>query len=502
MNRQLLLSAAMALSGASSVLGQATTSSTDPLGQFLGTLNSAVGVISSANAQATAPSGSSSSSPANTSASPTPAPSTPPTHHGLSNGTKLIIAIVCAVVGAFLLAAILGLCCCLLARRRRHRKEKAVKVNDNEKASAYVAPAKPLNPGRTYTPVNQNGHIASIDAQQRVPMMTPVAQPNSNQHPAHRHLNPFVPVPPSPRKGAYSSGGLTDSTAHDHYTTGPRDSYNTATNEKLYGLTGPHDSYSTGPHDSYATAPLIAPTQPLRTSTQQPRSRSNSRPSSAALPKSANAERPSTPFGLASIGQPYDDMHVHVLQTEHPSKELQQSLRNREPIQRYHTPPLVPSRSPHRQSIAYADSSYQSSSSSNTNSGSGEEWRRSQIGAGGQTANIPPWEQRQNRFSDGTAGAGLDAPPVPWDDQPNRQRGQSGSYSRSSSGDGNGNGNGHILPHDRRGSSSPATSINGQPRRLRFSDLQANDYRNGISPHTSADYQAHQRHSQGVGEAL
>ena len=44
----------------------------------------------------------------------------------------------------------------------------------------------------------------------------------------------------------------------------------------------------------------------------------------------------------------------------------------------------------------------------------------------------------------------------------------------------------------RRNSRSPATSINGQPRRLRFSDLTAEDVGNGGA----------YRHSQGVGEAL
>lgn len=515
MNHQFLLSVALAISGASSALGQAATSSSDPLGEFLGTLSSAVDVISSANAKATAASGSSSSSPATTSASPTSqAPvassSSAPAQHGLSSHNKLIIAIVCAIVGVLLLAAILGLCCCLCYRRRLHRKERKMAARDNEKAHIHPTPAGPLNPGRTYTPLNQHGHTSSMETQPRVPLAAAAAQ-SDIQHPAHRQQNPFVPVPPSPRKGAYSSGGLTDTTAHDPYVAGPHESYDAMTNHhKSYNTTGPHDSYSTGPHDSYATAPLIAETQPLRLSTQQPRSRSNSRPSSTVLPKSATADRPSTPFGLTGIGQPYEDMHVHVLQTERPSRELQQSLQNREPIQRYHTPPLIPSRSPHRRSNVFADSSYQSNSSSNTNSGSGDDWRRSQVGPGAQTATVPPWEQRQNRYSNRAANAGLPAPPVPWDDQSDPQRRHSGNGSSSSSGDGNGN-----VPHDRRGSRSPATSINGQPRRLRFSDLQAPETGTGTGtgplPHanTNSNSNAHYdawddryQYSQGVGEAL
>lgn len=330
--------------------------------------------------------------------------------------------------------------------------------------------------------------------------MASAAQTNMHQHPAHRHQNPFVPVPPSPRKGAYSSGGLTDTTAYDPYVAKPHESYNAlAGHHKPHNSMGPHDSYSTGPHDSYATAPLIAETQPLRISTQHPRSRSNSRPSSAVLPKSTTADRPSTPFGLAGIGQPYDDMHVHVLQTEEPSRELQQSLHNREPIQRYHTPPQVPSRSPHRRSNAFVDSSYQSSSSSNTNSGSGDEWRRSQIGAGAQPVNTRSREQRQNRYSDSAAGAGLPTPSVPWDDQPYH----AGNNSRSSSGDGIG----VSQPHHHHRSQSPATSINGQPRRLRFSDLQAPDHGTTSSPHISTNtnndtWNDHHQYSHGVGEAL
>lgn len=518
MNCHFLLPLAWTLFGASNVLGQATSSSPDALSQFLGDLHSAVGVISSASATAT-------STPASVSASPTSQPSASssaaPGHHGLSNRSKLIIAVVCAIVGALLLAAILGVCCCLLYRRRLRRKERIIAANDDEKAGIHSKPEPPLNPGRTYTPLNQHGHTASMESQPRGHAMPLTVQTNTHQHPAHRHQNPFIPVPPSPRKAVYSSGGLTDATAHDPHVAGPHESYSTTNGHyKPYNNTGPHDSYNTGPHESYATAPLMAETQPLRISTQQPRSRSNSRPSSGVLPRSAT-DRPSTPFGLASIGQPYDDMHVHVLQTEHPSRELQQSLQNREPIQRYHTPPLVPSRSP-RRSMAFADSSYQSNSSSNTNStSSGEEWQRAQTNAGLNPTTIPPWQQRQNRYSDSATGAGLPTPPVPWDDDPHQQRRHSGngSNSRSSSGDviitGNGNGNGNGVSHDRRGSRSPATSINGQPRRLRFSDLQASSEHGSAaapgagattaSPHASAGYDAwgeHNRYSQGVGEAL
>lgn len=66
---------------------------------------------------------------------------------------------------------------------------------------------------------------------------------------------------------------------------------------------------------------------------------------------------------------------------------------------------------------------------------------------------------------------------------------------RNGNGNGNGSGTNGYVGQARRSSGSPATSINGQPRRLRFSDLQAGDvgYGNGNGGY---------RHGQGVGEAL
>ena len=243
------------------------------------------------------------------------------------------------------------------------------------------------------------------------------------------------------------------------------------------------------------------------------RSRSNSRPRSGGLPTRNDADRPPTPFGLSGIGKPYEDMHVHVLQSEAPSNELQRSLQSREgqfaggplnssehPKSRnsrgYSTPPQVPSRSPNRIST-FADNSADSTSS---NSG-GEQYNQGNDPyqpAHPHRSYVAPWEQHQTRYS-GTppTSATMTPPPVPWESQEyaQHQRGQNHSPRQS------------IDASGRRSSRSPATSINGQPRRLRFEDLQpasgsGNARYSGQGPYSSHDEYDHARWSQGVGEAM
>lgn len=358
-----------------------------------------------------------------------------------------------------------------------------------------------------------------------VPLMAAVAAephshnkaPSLSQHPAMRQPeNPFVPVPPSPRRTAPNSrAGLTD------------------------GMVAGDSPY------------LMDEKAPLRD-----RSRSNSRPRSSGhgLPTTNvnNPNRPPTPMGLdafgtpagatilnprdhggsppySGIGQPYDDMHVHVLQTDAPSHDLRHSLNQRseaapfpsttyadQPTYRnsrgYSTPPEVPSRSPNREKRAsmFADSSYDSSLSTTTDSNSSGE--RYQHGPDpyqpAQRDSVAPWELHQQRFS-GTTGSSATtpvAPPrIPWEEseynQNARIRRQSHSPRQSTQPDGR-----------RRTSRSPATSINGQPRRLRFEDLHSNGgqgNRNGgyesvplHGGHDSFDGYDQSRWSQGVGEAL
>ncbi|KAL8835577.1 MAG: hypothetical protein Q9170_003261 [Blastenia crenularia] len=454
----------------------AQSSSTNVLNQFIGAVNTAAAVINSANAKETTASSSSSSPSSPTPAAASSASPSAAAHHSGINHTTLIVAIVCAVIGALLIALLLGLCCWCLARRRRRRRNQTHLAIDDEVKTWRSN--EPKNPGRDYSP-HRNSRVTSMEQQ---PMIPPAAKvPNMQQHPTlrnHNAENPFVPVPPSPRRQAPNSrAGLTDGTVP-------------------------------------GAAPYVLPEPQVL---HKARSRSSSRPratSNPALPKTNTMSRPSTPFGLSGVGKPYEDMHVHVLQTESPSRELRQSLINRdpivsppiEPIHRYDTPPAVTSRSPYRHSTASvpsnnnihtATNSIAGETSSTEGSTSADDWRYNKAS---DFANIPPWEQRQHRYSNSphssTGNAyNMTAPPIPWEERQARHDSPSHSPRQSRdfrhSGNGQGNGIAGYVEGGRRNSRSPATSINGQPRRLRFSDLQADDMGYG-------GY----RHSQGVGEAL
>ena len=325
--------------------------------------------------------------------------------------------------------------------------------------------------------------------------------PAIETHPAYRPENPFVPVLPSPRRSAPNSRrGLTDGTV-------------------------PGDV-------AYVGAAGDPEKQRLRS---RSRSHSRSRPStgtgvgSNGLPTHANADRPPTPFGLmglgqpyagtdqrnsgagqpyGGIGQPYEDVHVHVLQHDAPSQALRQSLNDRDPLASaqtrtptpgYSTPPDVPNRSP-RRSNQFTDSPYTTASDTASSSTSSEEYRASyapgiSIPLGDQQpyGSSSPYSHRlnydpqftpqkmqqpqqttslsqsQSQFASRTAPSDhystsptiMPPPPVPWR-EPTENRRQ--SPNRAS---------GQWSESGRRASRSPATSINGQPRRLRFSDLQA-----------------------------
>lgn len=459
MQHQLLLSAVLALAKLSGAVAEAVEPTPNPLNIFIGAANTAVGIISSANALA---------SPTST---PTPPPATSssaaPAPHKSNNHTALIITIVCCVVGSLLLiAAILtGVFCCLARRRRRRTQaQHIIPVDDSEK-TAY-RPVSPLgNPGRAYVPLRPQNRVPSMEQQPTVPVLAATRKPTF-QRSIHRAENPFVPVPPSPRRSNHLSG-LTDTTIQEPYRTTPIS----------------------------ATRPEF---QSLRNSSTPSRS------SSSILPAPSHITTSPHPFGLSGIGRPYEDMHVHVLQTEAPSQDLRNSLRDRGLIQnRHNTPPLVPSRSPARLSASgnllnnasTADSSYHSASEgtgSTPSSGSGEEWRRSQA---------PQWERGQHRYSD--TGTVLAAPPVPWG-EPERRR----SSPRTSIGNNNAmiSGGGivnWIGGHERRPSRSPAASISGQSKRLRFSDSPTErNSRVGGGLGNQERWDEQQRHSQGVGEAL
>ncbi|MCJ1273654.1 hypothetical protein MMC21_001447 [Puttea exsequens] len=514
----------------------AATTTSNPLNNFIGAAGAVASQIKSANAKQTSSSSSTTSSPSPTAPAQTSAAAAP--HDtGLSKGALIGIIVGC-IVAALLILALISICCCLCLRRRRRRSKRHSTVTPvkDEEIEGWK---RPINPGRHYSNYSpaQHGQVP-MEHHPTVPLMAAAAvdherhhnkAPSLSQHPAMRQQpeNPFVPVPPSPRKTAPNSRpGLTD------------------------GMV-PGDS----PY-------LMDEKQPLRD-----RSRSSSLPRSNGdgLPTTnvKNPNRPPTPMGLAAfgapatagaivahhhdekhhpndlartssppqhlIGQPYDDMHVHVLQTDAPSRELRHSPNAREApfpsttytdsghhIYRssrggYSTPPEVPSRSPNRRprDSMLADSSYDSSLSTTTDStSSGERYQRVAHDPyqPAQRESVQPWEQH-TRFSDSTGSGGTPrAPPIPWEESeynPHAARRQ--SHSPRQSGD------------RRRNSRSPATSINGQPRRLRFEDLQSPMQQGQVGRgsggyesvplkggHDSWDggYEQHQRWSQGVGEAL
>lgn len=503
------------------------TSTSNPLNDFIGAAGAAASVVKSANSAESSPTSSSSSTSSSPSTTAAPAPAATSAshtaaaaHHGLSEGAKIGIIVGC-VVGGLLLLALLGLCCCCLLRRRRRSKRRATTapVGDEEVKSWK----SPINPGRHYSNYSpaQRGQVPT-EQSPTVPLMAAAAAehhvhnekaPSLSQHPAMREYeNPFIPEPPSPRRTAPNSrAGLTD------------------------GMVP-------------GAAPYVIPEkQRLRKSSSRSRSSYDSRPQSSGLPTHNDANRPPTPFGLtgfgepaghtihrganppySGIGQPYEDQHVQNLQVDAPSRELRHSLPNREVIpgaafandshpkfrnsHGYSTPPEVPSRSPDRGNRAsmLADSSHDSELSTTTASNSSGERYLSQTDPyqPAQRETVAPWEQHQKRFSNSPQSSPrvVAPPPIPWEESEfniNARKHQSHSPRQSGqypSGDGR-----------RRSSRSPATSINGQPRRLRFEDLQADNRASGgytgVGQHDSYDSynnnnNNNSRWSQGVGEAL
>ena len=439
----------MALSSAVGVMTQDASSSGVPLNSFIGVAHSAAAAVSSENAkQTTASSSLSSTSASSTSAAATSSPSAAPAKSSGSN-TGLIVGLVVGIVAALLLGILITLLCCCLARRRRRRRAHEIEPVHDEEIKTWRSD-QPANPGRTYSPPHQynRDHIVEQQQQPLVPNMAMAAAPNMAEHPAHRHENPFVPVVPSPRRGAPNSRpGLTDGTVQgaDPYIVPPFTERNRVRGGGMLPITSRSRSRSNT--DSTPSSSL-----PIQST------------SAHSTPPTQPTTSPS-PAPLSGIGQPYEDMHVHVLQTDEPSRELRNSLQAREPIQRYTTPPQVPSRSPNRRSGGLTGS--YDSSTTNSGSGSGEDLY----------AGLPKWEPNQNRYSNSSSR--IQAPPVPWEASSQRRQSHSPRQSRD-------------FGHQRMGSRSPATSINGQPRRLRFSDVQA----------PQNDGYAHQGYAHGVGEAM
>ncbi|MCJ1314266.1 hypothetical protein MMC25_007946 [Agyrium rufum] len=465
---------------AAAVAGQSSTS-VNPLDSFISAANSAVQIISSANA---AESTASPTTPASTSATATPAASSSAAaahSSGLSSKNELIVIIVSIVVGLLLIGLITGcvICCCL---RRRKRRRETARIHDEE----VPAWRQPLN-GRNNDFEEHHGAAPSMSQQPTVPLMGTAARPSTRDHPAYRpNDDPFAdPIPPSPRRYAApnSRPGLTDGMvpgaaaylAEEKHQNRLRKSHSQSRSTSNSNL---RDSYDAG----------VATNHPLPTSNDE--------------------NRPPTPFGLMgfgnptgrhnkhdtvdsgygsqsnqqdpyrSIGEPYTNRHLQNIATDHPSTALYDTHNSGSPdsfgpTQRYTTPPQVPSRSPRRQSPAFAPTSehpeYSGDSSSSGYHGrmpqhydshdstdTSGSWRTSQMGGRENLPPTPPpnapWEERQRRWSG-----------------ENRER----TYERS----------------PRQSESLPRISQSGTPRRLRFSDFEEQPLNGGYR-------------EQGVGEAM
>ncbi|MCJ1407632.1 hypothetical protein MMC19_001703 [Ptychographa xylographoides] len=570
MQRQLYAVVAIAIAQATGISAQ----STNPLNVFISLAGSAATAVQSAEAaQTTAASTSSTPSSASSTAASTSAAAAATSSAaaaaatgGLSTQTKLDIIIPVVVIGVLALL-LLALCifCCLRKRRRSRRVQTPVR---DEEVTNW---RRPNNPGRVYDGVDSRGQVP-MSQQPTVPLMT-AAGPSSNRpytadHPAYRHENPFVPVPPSPRRTAPNSrAGLTDgmvvgapayvdsansnqrlhksrSMSRSTSGVGLNDGYNNNKNNGNglgyddiplvgagvgagalgvgSGLNDPYDKFSGRPNNNgnyynqhgEIAVPILDHNRHSQTGNYPNSPDDYNRTNKPELaPLNTDRNRPPTPFGLSAlgsnphhnqpqrestgepmvspespqspyhrIGSPYNDMHVHHLQTGRPSSDLTRidqaypapiqpaaytslpSSRPRDSTRRsgYATPPTVPSRSPNRRS-QYHDSTYDSHNSQDSHTGSGS----GSVESWATTNQIPqplppsaPWEDRERRYSNGSPG-----------------RKYSGSPRQSL----NGNGNGSGTP----------TSVSGHGKRLRFSDVQQD-----LEPDWN------HRYSQGVGEAM
>ena len=374
------------------------------------------------------------------------------------------------VIGLLLLALLGGLIYCCAARRRRRRRATTALPQDDVDGWR-----KPTNPGRAYTPVDGNGRTPDMAQQPTIPLMTPAnIGPTAYDHPAYGHENPFVPVPPPHRKAAPNARvGLTDAAVPvaDPYVGAQRQSGQRLRKSQLHSRTNSNSALS----ESFAQVDNGRTPLPVhhngisngvRHGDRSPPYGMAAAMTGAEMARADNGDgygnghryhRPGSPYN--SIGQPYEDTHVHRLVTEIPSNELQEVplITPDAATHRYPTPPHVPNRSAQRHSpgpfreSSYNSSPYGSYSDSPSGNGSGtDSWRTSQMNIAPEPPTAP-WDERQRRWSG-----------------ENRQR----SYSNSS----------------KQSTSSPRVVPGGTPRRLRFSDFGHDD----LGP----------QQSQGVGEAL
>jgi len=509
MQRGILLSAAVALLQLGGVVGQSSNGFNAFLSQAAGavtqvssaksaeaTTQSSKSISSASSSPSSTSSTATSSQPSNTQATSSPSASSAPAAAGLSTHSRNLIIILVIIFGVLFLGLIIfAIFCCRRRSKRGKRGRSPTPLGDDE-----FDTWRKSTPGREYLPVSHPGGGPSLQQQPTVPVMAETQE--MHQHPAMRPDNPFVPVPPSPRRtvAPNSRSGLTDAAVP-----GAEPFITPIRPQQQRMRMPPSQSVSPAytPYSPNSAEPFITPVRPhdqrMRRSTDETigslyhpnMTQSYSHPQSLQIQTPNTMNRTSSPRrssnmsggAAAAIGNPYEDMHVHVLQTDEPSQELRESLQNREPLRRRTgTPPAVPSRSPRRS--RFADSAY-SSESSGSGSGSGEEWRlaqQSQV----HTPPSAPWEGRERRHSNSpqrSMGA------APW---AQRERSYSNSPIQTPPA-------APWAERERRSSMSPRQSahntprqsMSGPPRRLRFSDLQQEN--EGWENH---------RVSQGVGEAL
>ncbi|MCJ1365256.1 hypothetical protein MMC16_004377 [Acarospora aff. strigata] len=424
MQQHILAALALALFHIGGVYGQSSAS--NGLNAFLsGALGAVTDVSSAKSAEATKTSSSASPTSSSTSSTPTSSqpsststPSAAPAAGGLSTKSRNLIIILVLVLGVLLIGLIIFAICCFRRRSKRRRARSATPLAEDE-----FDTWRKSSPGREYSPVHQPGGAPSLHQQPTVPVM--VAAPEMSHHSAGPHENPFVPIPPSPRRAVApnSRSGLTDAAV-------PGDEpFVSPIRPQGRMRRSPNHSVSPArtPYNINTSEPFVTPVRPgehrMRNSTEESigslyhpnLSPARSHPQSLQIQTPVSARRASSPHhsnipgsAAAAIGNPYQDMHVHILQTGEPSRELRDSLQNREPLRRRtQTPPAVPSRSPHR--TRFADSAYSSESS---NSGTTtEEFRSTQTSP---TPNPPPvpWNERGRYYSNSPARQPMAA--APW----------------------------------------------------------------------------------------
>lgn len=142
------------------------------------------------------PSSSESTQLAASSGSSTPSPSK--SDHGSNNTVAIVVG---SLLGAIVLLLII-LCALLFLRRRRRRRARNQITPTNAEVESWR-----LNPdGTAYDPAGHRADGVSTPIYDRE---TAMAEQSRSMH--NRHQNPFVPVPPPPRRSAPNSRpGLTD----------------------------------------------------------------------------------------------------------------------------------------------------------------------------------------------------------------------------------------------------------------------------------------------------